>query len=185
MSRMDVGQEIYNAYGHRDAALCEKIVEGLRKLDVRTDAHEGLDLAESFNMKISARLGNARAVVALWTENSCNSEFVGKEATLARSKQKLVSVVFGPYDEDRLKRPDLPVAFCSMTHFDLSGWNGGIGEPCFGDLVCAILEVAIAEKNKSRSMDWARGLYLAAREKQVPLGGFRASLKKALEEESP
>ncbi len=87
--------DVYLSYAREDRRLAERIADELggRGLSVWWDVQ--LTPGQSWDRVIGRELDAAKAVVALFTENSVHSNFIREEASVGQSQGKLIPVVFG------------------------------------------------------------------------------------------
>jgi hypothetical protein len=106
---------IFLSYSRADRALAERVVQGLRDLEVEVWWDEdmpGVDWQDELEAKLNALAG----VLVLWTPNSVNSRNVRDEARLALSAEKLINVL------SDLPQPPFP--FDRVNGLPLDGWTG-------------------------------------------------------------
>jgi hypothetical protein len=80
----------------------------------------------SYERLIEAELSTARCVVVLWSESARQSNWVRDEATLANSRQVLVSVL--------LDASAPPLGFRQQQTASLARWDGSTMDPAFATL---------------------------------------------------
>lgn len=85
----------------------------------------GLDAGESYNDQITAALRDAKVVIPFWCEESVESEWVHKEASLGR--EKLLPV--------RLQKVTPPAAFAPIHAAHFEDWTGSILDPRLDEFI--------------------------------------------------
>ncbi|HWF76189.1 MAG TPA: TIR domain-containing protein, partial [Caulobacteraceae bacterium] len=106
---------VFLSYARFDSELGERIVAGLRSLDVECwwdRDMPGVDWPSEIERQIDAM----SALVVIWTAASKDSKYVRAEAIPAFDREKLVNIMFG------VKEPPLP--FNLYNGFQLDGWTG-------------------------------------------------------------
>lgn len=106
---------VFLSYARFDSELGERIVAGLRALDVECwwdRDMPGVDWPREIERQIDAM----SALVVIWTAASKDSKYVRAEAIPAFDREKLVNIMFG------VKEPPLP--FNLYNGFQLDGWSG-------------------------------------------------------------
>lgn len=108
--------DIFICYSRNDRAIAEKLVQHFRAekwtafLDVQT--HVG----KRWHKEIQKELHAAKAVVALWSEKSSDSDYVLEEAEYGKRKQ----ILFPAF----IERIEYPYGFGRIQTADLIGWAG-------------------------------------------------------------
>ena len=82
--------EVFFSYAHDDAALADAVLASLDARGFRVWFDQNLAGGERFKAVIDANIEASRAVVALWTPASIESDWVCYESTKARETNKLV-----------------------------------------------------------------------------------------------
>ena len=106
---------VFLSYARFDSELGERIVAGLRALDVECwwdRDMPGVDWPREIERQIDAM----SALVVIWTAASKDSKYVRAEAIPAFDREKLINIMFG------VKEPPLP--FNLYNGFQLDGWSG-------------------------------------------------------------
>lgn len=87
--------DVYLSYAREDRPLAERVAADLRArgFDVLVDVT--IAPGRTWDEVIGRQLHDAKAVVALFTKNSVQSNFIREEASIAQSQAKLIPVVFG------------------------------------------------------------------------------------------
>ena len=108
--------DIFVCYAHRDRAFAEKLVERLLDRGWSVFIDRQLHVGERWDKTIEHELASARAIVALWSASSRQSEFVLEEAEFGRRKGNLFPVL--------IEAVEIPYGFGRIEAADLSGWDG-------------------------------------------------------------
>jgi len=113
--------DIFIAYSRTDSAVARRLAERLRAegwsvfMDVQTP------VGERWHKKIEKELLAAKAVVALWSATSRESDFVLEEADYGKRKE----ILFPAF----IERVDYPYGFRRIQTADLIGWTGDTEHP--------------------------------------------------------
>jgi len=91
-----------------------------------TNLHAG----RSFDEEIEKAIGDASAVVVLYTDNAAQSDYVHKEMDFALEQNKLVCLRFGESEP--------PEAVMKTHILDFRDWKGGLREHCFDRLAASL-----------------------------------------------
>jgi len=91
----------------------------------------------SYEQVIEAELSSARCVVVLWSAAARQSNWVRDEATLALSRNVLVSVL--------LDDSEPPLGFRQQQTANLKNWDGSASDPAFALLTQGIAKVVARE----------------------------------------
>ena len=106
---------VFLSYARFDSELGERIVAGLRSLEVECwwdRDMPGVDWPREIERQIDAM----SALVVIWTAASKDSKYVRAEAIPAFDREKLINIMFG------VKEPPLP--FNLYNGFQLDDWSG-------------------------------------------------------------
>ncbi|MEM0985716.1 MAG: toll/interleukin-1 receptor domain-containing protein [Pseudomonadota bacterium] len=76
------------------------------------------------------KIGQARAVLVLWSDASVRSDWVKEEAEMAKAAGKLIPVLLDPVDP--------PFGFARIESANLADWNGDLGNTEWKNLVAAV-----------------------------------------------
>ena len=122
--------QIFLSYARDDVDPARQLADGLAQAghDVWWDRH--LHGGSRFDREIEEALGNAEAVVVLWSKASLDSAWVKDEAAEARDFERLVPVSIGS------AKP--PLGFRQFHTIDLGSWNGHGLPDALEDLLSAI-----------------------------------------------
>ena len=120
---------IFLSYARDDVEAARQLADSLGDAghNVWWDRH--LHGGSRFDKEIEEALGNAEAVVVIWSSASLNSAWVKDEAAEARDTERLVPVSIGS------AKP--PLGFRQFHTIDLGSWSGS-GPPDVGELLEAI-----------------------------------------------
>ena len=121
---------IFLSYARDDVEAARQLAEGLSDAGhgVWWDRH--LHGGSRFDKEIEEALGNAEAVVVIWSNASLNSAWVKDEAAEARDTERLVPVSIGA------AKP--PLGFRQFHTIDLGSWSGSSQPEALGELLEAI-----------------------------------------------
>ena len=122
--------QIFLSYARDDVDPARQLADGLAQAghDVWWDRH--LHGGSRFDREIEEALGNAEAVVVLWSKASLDSAWVKDEAAEARDFERLVPVSIGS------AKP--PLGFRQFHTIDLGSWNGHGPPDALEELLSAI-----------------------------------------------
>jgi TolB-like protein len=108
--------DIFLSYSSEDLAIARRFAEGFVREGFSVWWDATLNPGDAFDQAIEKALGEAKAVVVLWSKHSVASRWVRAEATQANENHTLVPVMI-----EACKRP---IIF-ELTHTaDLSHWTG-------------------------------------------------------------
>ena len=122
--------DIFISYAREDRASARQLAEGLEGHGWTVWWDHSLRAGESFRKTIELRLGDAKAVIVLWSEHSVESSFVLDEASRAQRRDVLAPVVVDGLDAHRF-----PLGFGDLHAEDLSDWTGEPRHEGYGKLV--------------------------------------------------
>src|SRR5580704_18751865 len=106
---------IFLSYARFDSELGERIVAGLRALDVECWWDRDMPGVD-WPREIERQIDNMSALVVVWTSASKESRYVRAEAIPAFDREKLINIMVGVHE------PPLP--FNLYNGFQLDGWTG-------------------------------------------------------------
>jgi len=106
---------IFLSYARFDSELGERIVAGLRALDVECWWDRDMPGVD-WPREIERQIDSMSALVVVWTAASKESRYVRAEAIPAFDREKLINIMFG------VKEPPLP--FNLYNGFQLDDWTG-------------------------------------------------------------
>ena len=107
--------DIFISYARTTEPRARAIAEALREQGFSVWRDDDLSAHNNFAQEIEARLGAAKAVLVIWSEDAVRSEWVQSEADRARQVRKLVQV--------RIDGAALPMPFDRIHCADLSDEN--------------------------------------------------------------
>ena len=108
--------DVFVSYNSDDRQIAHQFARGLEREGFSVWWDQAIDAGEAFDRATEKALGEARAIVVLWSKHSVESDWVRAEATEARATGRLVPVMIEP-----CKRP---VIFELTQTADLVGWDG-------------------------------------------------------------
>ena len=138
---------IFLSYARDDVDAARQLAEGLAQAghDVWWDRH--LHGGSRFDKEIEEALGNAEAVVVLWSNASLDSAWVKDEAAEARDSERLVPVSIGS------AKP--PLGFRQFHTIDLGSWNGHGLPDALDELLSAIDRTCGSVERDEKATDMA------------------------------
>jgi Tol biopolymer transport system component len=113
--------DIFLSYSREDQIVARRFAGGFEREGLSVWWDQSLTPGEAFDQVTERALGEAKAVIVLWSKSSVNSRWVRAEATQANADHRLVPVMI-----EHCKRP---IMF-ELTHTaELSEWQGNIEDP--------------------------------------------------------
>lgn len=109
--------DIFVSYKREDRDRVEQLARALESEGFSVWWDPELPIGQSYASSIRSELSAARAVIAVWTSRSVQSEWVQEEATHGKRRGVLFPV--------RLEAVDPPIGFTMVETADLSDWAGG------------------------------------------------------------
>ncbi|MEI6757380.1 MAG: TIR domain-containing protein, partial [Chlorobium sp.] len=122
--------DIFISYAREDKERVRPIVEELEKRGWSVFWDRKIPPGHKWESSIGIALEKSRCVLAVWSEESINSDWVKDEATVAKKRGVLVPVVFDAVDQ--------PMGFRQIQAADLSDWKNNSSHQAFQDLIGAI-----------------------------------------------
>ena len=122
--------DIFLCYARTDLVIATQLVEQLRGqswsvfMDIQT--HVG----QRWHQKIEKELHASRAVVALWSAKSRESDFVLEEAEYGKCK----NILFPAF----IERVEYPYGFGRIQTADLVGWSGDQNHPGLNQILASL-----------------------------------------------
>jgi len=113
--------DIFISYKKEDAGRVVRIVEGLRAEGFTVWWDHGIAPGTSWDQEIQRELDAAKAVVAVWSDDSIDAPWVKEEANVGKSRGALVPV--------RIDDVEPPLGFGLIQFADLIDWDGDIEDP--------------------------------------------------------
>jgi formylglycine-generating enzyme required for sulfatase activity len=122
--------DIFICYSHKDAFVANRIADRLRAegWDVFVDTNT--QVGQRWHKQIESELHAARAIVALWSAASKESDHVLEEADYGRRNH----ILFPAFLQD----VDAPYGFGQIQVADLIGWNGHESAPGLVSLIASL-----------------------------------------------
>src|SRR5688500_13064442 len=109
--------DIFVSYKREDRDRVEQLARALEGQGFSVWWDPELPIGQSYASSIRSELSEARAVIAVWTSRSVQSEWVQEEATHGKRRGILFPV--------RLEAVDPPIGFTMVETADLSDWAEG------------------------------------------------------------
>ena len=113
--------DIFVSYKREDRDRVEQLARALEGEGFSVWWDPELPIGQSYASSIRSELSEARAVIAVWTSRSVQSEWVQEEATHGKRRGVLFPV--------RLEAVDPPIGFTMVETADLSDWTGRRRQP--------------------------------------------------------
>lgn len=129
--------DIFISYKKEDAGRVVRIVEGLRAEGFSVWWDHGIAPGTSWDQEIQRELDAAKAVVAVWSEQSVNAPWVKEEANVGKSRGALVPV--------RIEDVPPPLGFGLIQFADLIDWDGDIEDPHWDFFIESVRAVMAGE----------------------------------------
>jgi formylglycine-generating enzyme required for sulfatase activity len=108
-------EDIFISYSKADVKAAKELARTLTDAGLSVWWDNLLSPGDFFGDVITGKIGSARVVVVLWTEDSVRSKWVHAEASLALSQDKLVPVKGNDLDFDKI-----PLPFNTLHSIDIS-----------------------------------------------------------------
>lgn len=124
---------VFVSYARSTEPAARRLAEALRAEGFDVWRDDALPPHRAYADVIRERLGDARAVVVIWSADAVQSQWVRAEADFARNQKKLVQV--------RIDGCELPMPFDQIQCLDLSRWRGGRSAPAWRRLVETVREL--------------------------------------------
>lgn len=124
---MGVGlTDVFISYARADSAMAARVAKALQGAGFTVWWDADLPAHQSYSQVIERNLGEARAVVVLWSNAAANSQWVRAEADFARNAGKLVQAQV----DDTLP----PMPFNQIQSASLLRWRGSADHPGWAKL---------------------------------------------------
>ena len=125
---------LFLSYAREDSARASKIAQAFQAEGYEVWWDQKIPAGLTWREFIPERIRQSSAVVVLWTRTSIRSDWVGEEASLARSQRKLLPV--------KLDDVEPPFGFREVEAADLIGWNCERRSPGWKNLMAGVRRLA-------------------------------------------
>ena len=125
--------DVFISYSRDDLEKVKQIAAAVQSEGYDLWWDKDLPPHRSYGDVIQEKIGGAKAVIVVWSENSTKSEWVRAEADMARNQQKLVQTSI---DDGQ---PPLP--FNQIQFASLSDWRGERDHPAWGRVLVSLVEL--------------------------------------------
>lgn len=115
--------DIFLSYAREDREKAEPLARALQEAGWSVWWDRSILPGASYEQVIEHELSSASSVVVLWSAAASHSNWVRDEATLAQSRNVLVSVL--------IDDTELPLGFRQQQTANLAAWTGAISDPEF------------------------------------------------------
>lgn len=119
--------DVFISYSRQNAVSARAAATALRERGFEVWLDNELPAHGSFADEIDRRISDARAVLAIWSEDAVRSEWVRAEANRGREARKLVQI--------SLDTAVLPLPFDQIQCLRMDGWRGDVNAPEWGKVV--------------------------------------------------
>ena len=126
--------DIFISYARPTAPKAQRIADALKALGYSVWIDDELPVHRAYGDVIQEHLRAAKAVVAVWSADAVQSEWMRSEANRGREERKLVQL--------SLDGTPLPMPFDQIQCADLSDWSGDLTAPAWKKVVASIRELA-------------------------------------------
>ncbi|HEY2481796.1 MAG TPA: TIR domain-containing protein [Caulobacteraceae bacterium] len=133
--------DVFISYARSTETQARQIGEALRALGHGVWRDDELPAHRAYADVIEERLGQAKAVVVIWSVEAVKSQWVRSEAERARANDKLVQLTV-----DGCK---LPMPFDQVQCADLSGWSGAADAPGWLKVAASVADLVGASGDAS------------------------------------
>ena len=145
--------DVFISYSSEDRDRVRPLAEALQKRGLSVWWDRALAAGDDYTSVIAKALGEAKAVIVVWSRISVDSSWVRDEAGHARDAHRLVPVLF-----DKVQ---IPLGFGAINAEDFTAWNGRGEAP-----QVALLEESLRARIEGRDPD---GAAIQAKRKRVGL----------------
>jgi serine/threonine protein phosphatase PrpC len=136
--------DVFISYARTTGQKARLMSDALTAIGYSVWSDEQLPAHRNYSHVIEEQLGQAKAVLVLWSAEAAGSDWVMDEAERAREQRKLVQV--------SLDGTRLPMPFGRIQCADLAGWSGDTRDPGWRKAVESIgVLVAAAREARSRA----------------------------------
>ncbi|MEQ1725093.1 MAG: toll/interleukin-1 receptor domain-containing protein [Sphingopyxis sp.] len=125
--------DVFISYSREDIEKVKQIAAAVQGEGYDLWWDKDLPPHRSYGDVIQEKIGGAKAVIVVWSENSTKSEWVRAEADMARNQQKLVQTSI----DDGM--PPLP--FNQIQFASLSDWGGERDHPAWSRVLVSLVEL--------------------------------------------
>lgn len=135
--------EVFLSYARDDEPTARRVAKALEAAGHKIWWDSDLPAHRAYSEEIERRLGQAKAVVVLWSKSAAQSQWVRAEADFARSRRKLVQAQL----DDGLP----PMPFNQIQSASLKGWRGSVRHPGWEKLTASVAALASGEEPAPRT----------------------------------
>ncbi|UPT62209.1 MAG: TIR domain-containing protein [Hyphomonadaceae bacterium JAD_PAG50586_4] len=130
--------DIFISYKKEDAGRVVRIVEGLRAEGFSVWWDHGITPGAQWDQTIHNELNAAKAVIAIWSEQSVGAPWVKEEAGVGKNRGILLPI--------RIDDVDPPLGFSLIQMGDLIGWSGDIKDSHWQMVLAALRAIVSGER---------------------------------------
>ena len=130
--------DIFISYKKEDAGRVVRIVEGLRAEGFSVWWDHGITPGAQWDQTIQNELTSAKAVIAIWSEQSVSAPWVKEEAGVGKSRGILLPI--------RIDDVDPPLGFSLIQMGDLIGWSGDTKDSHWRLVLAALRAIVSGER---------------------------------------
>jgi hypothetical protein len=112
---------VFLSHKREDRARIDVLAAALGDLDLKVWYDAGLAPGKVRMREIEENARTAKAIVVCWTPEAAQSEYVLREAEIARKRDVLAPVL--------LARCEIPADYARVRAADLTSWSGELGAP--------------------------------------------------------
>lgn len=150
--------DIFISYKKEDAGRVVRIVEALRAEGFSVWWDHGIAPGSQWDQTIQEELKAAKAVIAIWSEQSVSAPWVKEEASVGKNRGILLPI--------RIDDVDPPLGFSLIQMGDLIGWNGDRADVHWRQVLGALQAIIRGET--------PQGLEAAPRRRRKPIAAIVA-----------
>ncbi len=132
--------DIFISYKKEDAGRVVRIVEGLRAEGFSVWWDHGITPGAQWDQTIQNELTAAKAVIAIWSDQSINAPWVKEEAGVGKNRGILLPI--------RIDDVDPPLGFSLIQMGDLIGWTGNTKDQHWQLVLGALRAIVSGERPK-------------------------------------
>lgn len=130
--------DIFISYKKEDAGRVVRIVEGLRAEGFSVWWDHGITPGAQWDQTIHNELKSAKAVIAIWSEQSIDAPWVKEEAGVGKNRGILLPI--------RIDDVDPPLGFSLIQMGDLIGWSGDTKDSHWQMVLAALRAIVSGER---------------------------------------